>query len=81
MVHSAIRADKIKQMSPWLLLFLRLHEDLARQVDLGVQGGPDLPLVQSHQSGPKITKQEIRSCVLSKLYFAFKNLTEDLECS
>lgn len=46
-----------KQTLPWLLLFLLLQEDLVHQVGLGVQGGPDLPLVQSHQLVPKNDKR------------------------
>lgn len=57
-----------KQTLPWLLLFLLLQEDLAHQVGLGVQGGRDLPLVQSHQSVPKITKQDMSSCLQLAIY-------------
>lgn len=60
-----------KQTLPWLLLFLLLQEDLVHQVGLGVQGGPDLPLVQSHQSVPKIKKQDMPSAV-----FILNNPTE-----
>lgn len=67
--HLAYKAHKIKQTSPLLLLFLLLQEDLAHQVGLEVQGGPDLPLARSHQSVPKMTKLEISALVLRKLYF------------
>lgn len=67
--QSANGAHQIKRTSPWLLLFLPLQEDLAHQVGLEVQGGPDLPLVRSHQSVPKMTKLEISTRVLRRLYF------------
>lgn len=46
-----------KQTLPWLLLFLLLQEDLVLRVGLVVQGGLDLPLVQSHQLVPKNYKR------------------------
>lgn len=57
-----------KQTLPWLLLFLLLQEDLVHRVGLGVQGGPDLPLVQSHQLVPKITKEDMSSWPLLAIY-------------
>lgn len=45
------------QDSPWLLPSLQHRVDLAHQVGLGVQGGLDLPLVQSHLLDPTIEKQ------------------------
>lgn len=42
----------VRRASPLLPLCLQLQEDPVHRVDLGVQGGPGLPLVQSHQLVP-----------------------------
>lgn len=48
------------QDSPWLLLSLQLQVDPAHQVGLGVQGGRDLPLVQSHLLVPAIGQKQTK---------------------
>lgn len=45
---------------PWLPLSLLLQEDPAHQGVLGVQGGPDLPLVQSHLWVPVVERDRVK---------------------